>query len=58
MIQKFVIFAEDVEQLVWQEARIKVSKISAIFHSYSGLFKPIIYVCDVIYFFVMIVPIE
>ena len=44
MIENLVmIFAEDLEHLVWQEARIEVSKSSAIFHAYSGLFKPFIY---------------
>lgn len=38
MIENFVmIFAEDLEHLVWQEARIEVSKISATYHAYGAL---------------------
>lgn len=32
-----MIFAEDLEHLVWQEARIEVSKISATYHAYGAL---------------------
>ena len=44
MIENSVmIFAEDLKHLVWQEARIEVSKIRPIYHAYGALFRLFIY---------------